>query len=263
MNNKILINNYEFKTFKIKYLLLIAFLIFSIFILNSCSDANKKLFDAIEDNDIETVKELIKQGMDLNIINEEGKPAIILAVELKRRRIAEIMLDTDNINVDVRDETGTSLFMWICKNVELDLFERVINKGVQINDANEDGMTPIMFAAQSGYIDAIMTLIKRKAYMNAQNKDGNTPLMLALKNGIESTTRLLRDNKSILDMRNNNGETPLIIAAENGMVESVHLLLEYKADKTIKNNKGRTALSLAQEKGYKKIIELLSKENPK
>ncbi|OGU17471.1 MAG: hypothetical protein A2X61_08835 [Ignavibacteria bacterium GWB2_35_12] len=262
MNYELRFTNYELIKNNPRKLISILFLLFSLLIFMSCSDANKKLFDAIEENDIETVKTLISKGMDMNIVNDDGKPAIILAVELKRRRIAEIMLKTE-IDCKVKDTKGTSLLMWVCKNIELDLYAFVINKGVLINDANEDGMTPFMFAAQSGYIDAVMALIKGGAYVNAQNKDGNTALMLALKNQMESNIRVLRDNKSLLDIKNNQGETPLIIASEQGLDESVSLLLEYNADKSLKDNKGRTALSIAQEKGYKKIIELLTHENPK
>jgi len=262
MNYELRITNYKLIRNIVIKLFSLLFLLSTLLIYSSCSDANKKLFDAIKDNDIETVKELIANGMDLNVVNDDGKPAIILAVELQRRRIAEMMLRT-NINCDVRDETGTSLLMWVCKSVNLDLFANIINNGVVINDANEDGMTPYMFAAQSGYIDAVMALIKAGAYVNAQNKDGNTALMLALKNQTESVIRVLRDNKSLLDFKNKLGETPLIIASDKGLVESISLLLENGADKTLKDNKGRTALSIAQEKGYKKIIELLTKDKPK
>ena len=55
---------------------------------------NKKdIFKYIENNDIKSVKNYINSGYDLNIKNDDGDTALILAANRNNKKITELLLD--------------------------------------------------------------------------------------------------------------------------------------------------------------------------
>ena len=86
--------------------ILMVFFILTLFFIQSCSNPDNQLLNAIKDNDVEAADKAIKNGADVNICDDDSKPAIILALELKRKKIATKMLN-ENVKLNVRTKDGT------------------------------------------------------------------------------------------------------------------------------------------------------------
>ncbi len=116
------------------------------------------IFDAIEDNDINRVKQLIAQGVDVNAAHEV--------------------------------HGNTLLIISILQN-NIDIIELLINKGADVNIENRHGETPLLLAVYEEDIDIVELLIDTGAGINIKDDAGDTPLSLAVGNNDKYIIRLL------------------------------------------------------------------------
>jgi len=94
------------------------------------------LRNAIESSDIEKVKELIKNGVDVNYHGFDGITPLMLA-------------------------SGIENFL---------ISEELIKAGAIISDEDDFGFTPLLCAAQEGNIDLIQLLLEKGANVNEKSK---------------------------------------------------------------------------------------------
>lgn len=110
------------------------------------------LFQTIEMDDFEAVKELIKAGADVNFIDPVSKISPLLAFSEKIRHRAEITKELINAGADVN-------YMSIYKL-----------------DSDNILDTPLMDACKDDCVESIRALVKAGADVNFQDKYGLTPL---------------------------------------------------------------------------------------
>lgn len=130
------------------------------------------------------IQYLIKQGVDLNIMDAEGKTALLHAIIHNHFDIANILIH-NRANLDLP---------YMPEESNLD----VIDFG--INDLNEEHMiepltmeTPLIYAAVNGYVDIVKALIDHGANLEAANEHGETALYQAAVNGHQEIVSLLLD----------------------------------------------------------------------
>ena len=126
--------------------------------------ATLKLFKAINNNDLEQVKKLIKAGADVNAKSDiEGTP-LILAVEKRNTEIVKFLLSS---GADV-------------------------NKKITSVECIEGCGSPLLNAASEGQIELVKILIKAGADVNIESMDKETPIMLASINNYEDVVKILK-----------------------------------------------------------------------
>lgn len=150
------------------------------------------------------IQYLIKQGVDLNIMDAEGKTALLHAIIHNHFDVANILIH-NGANLDLP---------YMPEESNLD----VIDFG--INDLNEEHMiepwtieTPLIYAASNGYVDIVKALIDHGANLELTNNYGCTALYEAAVNGHQETVLLLLDNGANAEVQNS-GQLNLIDAAE-------------------------------------------------
>ncbi len=170
-----------------------------------------QLFDAVKNNQIEIVKELLDRGA----------------------------------NVNATDENGNTPLHWAAKNVHTDIVELLIDTyHVDVNIQNEWGNTPLHTAAFYGHPNVVSLLIKKGANVNAQTSGPRlTPLhyvVHSLRLGITvtkwrgllnatdfiNTIRILIENGADINARNALDQTPIDLANELGLPDEIASLLE-------------------------------------
>jgi len=121
-----------------------------------------RLREAVEKGLIETVKFSVKSGANVDTRDENGTPALILALQKGYKYMARYL----------------------------------IIKGADVNaeDLNQNscGNTPLIEAVEKGYDDIVKLLISKGADVNAENSEGKTALSYARERGYTEITELLK-----------------------------------------------------------------------
>ncbi|WP_375604376.1 ankyrin repeat domain-containing protein [Wolbachia endosymbiont of Anurida maritima] len=224
---------------------------------------NRPLFTVVKSGDLDSVKDLVESGSDVNVI----------------------------------DEYGDTPLHYATRNGYTDVVIFLIGKGANTNAIGRLGQTPLHYAMEHGNMEITKILVTHKADVNAQDGNGWTPLYLAMlgivnsrediikfliKNGAEVDAEgqhetaiifhknlyryLNRDIAQLLigkcnkvNITDNNGNTPLYYAIDSYSTDIAQLLIEKGAEINIKNKYGSTPLHLAAKKGDIDAVRLLVK----
>ena len=184
------------------------------------------LFESVEKNDVQAVKEYIEQGRD---------------IEAKKE--------------------GVTLLFWAARYGHTDITRSLIDKGVDVN-ATVDSITPLLVAAAYGHADIARLLIDLGADVNAKTRYGDTPLHMAAEKGHADVAKLLIDNGADVNAKTRYGATPLHRAASWGHANIARLLIDNGADVNAKDRDGLKPLDKAQQEKKADVIRLLEDVTP-
>ena len=165
---------------------------------------------AVATDDVSAVQALLRRGVDVNLRDEKGQPALTVALRDGQLRVADALLRAPGLEVDA---------------------------------PNADGETPLMMAALKGHLDAARQLIERGARLELE---GWTPLHYAATGPSTALVQLLLDRGARVDVRSPNGSTPLMMAARYGQESSVDALLSRGADPALRNERDMNASDFAR-----------------
>ena len=136
--------------------------------------------DATRDGDIETVRSLLKQGVDVNAAEGDGMTALHWAAFTDNVEIAEMLIYAGaNVEAGTRLNAIKPLFM-AAQNGSRPLVETLLAGGADPNATMSTGTTPLMMAAASGSVEAVKALLDAGAEPDAkESAQGQTALMFA------------------------------------------------------------------------------------
>lgn len=124
------------------------------------------------------------------------------------------------------------------------------------------GVTPLMRAAGRGALDIVERLLAAGADVQATDERGYTPLFHACHDpeqdrGHPEVVQRLLDAGADKEAKIGFGVRPLMFAAGNGEAGVVEVLLRAGADPLARNEVGRTALMMVKDRDYVDVINLL------
>ncbi|XP_038215414.1 kinase D-interacting substrate of 220 kDa B-like isoform X2 [Zerene cesonia] len=131
------------------------------------------------------------------------------------------------------------------------------NKNINVDDRDENGTTALMCASEKGRIEAVRLLIGAGADACAADTDGWTPLAFAARAGHLSVIRELLDAGAVVDSRDCGNWTPLMWAAYKGHEEIVGLLLEKGAEVHAHGNYNINSLVWAAGRHHSGVVQRL------
>lgn len=123
----------------------------------------KELDDAIIENNIIKVRELLNIGIDINIGDINGNTPILLAINRKRINICKLFLKYPNINVNIQNYYGLSPVIQILKINNIELQKLFFTKDIDYNMITGSGKTIleyILFSKNNVIIKYIFDNIK-------------------------------------------------------------------------------------------------------
>lgn len=212
------------------------------------------LYQAVENNNIEEVRRLLSEGVDVDAkIESENKKHRWSPLHIAAHRgYTEIvmLLIASGANLDHKDEDGyTPLHKtaWSGNTKEATI---LLDSGANPNIKDNWGRTPIHLAAsrrEKQFVDLLIA--KSSADLN---------LLIAAAMGMDDIVKLLihnRENINIKDLAD--GSTPLHNALKNGHENIAKFLIAEGADINASDRDGTKPLHLAVMKGFLKVAELL------
>lgn len=150
--------------------------------------AFEDFFDAIRLNKPADVAQMLTRGMDVNSVNEQGTPAIVLAATYKADDVLKLLAAQRKVNIEATGSTGETALSVTAWHGNQALVGFLLGKGAQIN---RQGWTALHYAAGAGHKDLVKYLLEKSAYIDAHSPNQTTPLMMAARERRTEIVRLL------------------------------------------------------------------------
>ena len=147
-----------------------------LFFVGPVAASTDTLHDVARSGDVETLKQSLDQGADLEQPTETGETLLISAALAGQSGVAEVL----------------------------------ISRGANILARNQKGLTPLHAAAYAGHVDVVALLIESGADVNdSANRLSTTSLHLAAEENQLAVVELLIANGAAVEAKEMNGYTPI------------------------------------------------------
>jgi ankyrin repeat protein len=206
------------------------------------SPRNINLISAIEKDQVEAIKKMIKQKVDLNVKDENEIPAIGVAINKNNERIVKLLIQA-GVNCNIEDGNGDFPIGYIIEKKNTPMLKLLLSsKTIDVNSQDRKGRTPLILCVISKFMEGIELLKKSRAMVNEQDENGHLAIMFAILEKDEKALDLLLQFKDLnLELRDIKGRTPLILSAEQVWEYGVKLLAEKGADSEAIDMEGYSA----------------------
>ena len=156
---------------------------------------------------------------------EQAVSTLIDAVVLGQLDVVDRLLN-GGANVDATDNEGRTALMRAALNDHLDIVNRLLAAGANVNAVSNIGYTALMWAAMLGRLDIVDRLVDAGANVNTADRFGDTALMIAaFHEHLDVVDRLLVAGANV-NATDNRGRTALMRAALNDNLDIVNRLKE-------------------------------------
>ena len=232
-------------------------------------DANRRLLEDgavlnsdylnkyIESGATNMVVRMISAGMELNEPAENGMRPLSKAVLVNDPYLIELMIEhgADPLLRDAEEGGfGRSLLHYATKADNVELVERLLELGVEVDIVDMHDQTPLDVAATFGESASMKVLLEHGADPMRQDDAGSVPLLLSAAYGHLEATRLLIEHGADVNYRDERGWTPLLLSLQYNHNSTAELLLEHGADATAVNGLGIGAAALAASVGNAPLL---------
>lgn len=136
------------------------------------------IFEALKNDDLDTVKQILMSGLDVNVTHDNGSTLLHFAAYKGQKDIVELLI-TKGAKVNARNRDNVSPLPYAVREGHTDIAAMLIINGADTNERAKDGSTLLHLAAFRGYKDLAEILIEHGADANVKNQDGFTALQIA------------------------------------------------------------------------------------
>jgi len=234
-------------------------------------ELQEKLLEMAEEGQWEYVRELIKAGVKVNIIDGDGNTVLMIAAIAEHEETVEFLIQR-KASVDARNGAADTALIIAARGGHTNITKTLLNGGASChrrNSAGENAWEIAMKAsnaelmrgmqecaqikpdldmalvdmASDGNISSAKILVEMKANVSSQGQRGNkTALMVAAsKNNIEMLSFLIAE-KAPLNDADVHGLTALHHAARGCCAEAINVLRGAGAVMDVCDGRGRTPL---------------------
>jgi rabankyrin-5 len=172
---------------------------------------------------LQTVQNLVKNGANLNPLNNENLTPLHVAIKNKQEEIIKVLLEQPSIDLKIRDKNGNTPFALTLAVRNHKVAQRILEKmpnAAEQMDAR--GRNFLHLAILNEDLETILFLISIQVDVNSRVHDVNqlTPLMLAASSENEMIIRNLILAGARLNERDSSQRTALV----NSLLNSIKIL---------------------------------------
>lgn len=156
------------------------------------TDTGQSLLQAIQRGETRAVARSLDSGSRPTITDDEGVPALMLAVLFGDAAMVELMLK-HGADPNQADAAGATPLMWAVPSIQK--VRLLIERGANVNARSSAlGRTPLLIAAGSpGAVEMLALLLARGADLRARDAAGFSALAVAMQAGDIEVVRFLVD----------------------------------------------------------------------
>lgn len=240
--------------------------------VKECKQKNCKiLFNELEKGNIQKVKELINNGINIDSkYYNMGETPLMITSEKGHEKLVEFLL-IKKAKVHLLDKKGNSALILAGAALNLKCFKILLKYGASINQGNEDGWTVIDFVAMHYSISLSKKkkgnklsdferhheLMKILVYSDPIDMNHKKILLGASKFGHDKIAKYLIGKEVNIKIYDEKGITPLMYATMLGNIDIVKLLISKGANVNAKDLMLNTPLDFAKYNKRKAIIKIL------
>jgi ankyrin len=252
----------------------------SLFCAGSLSAAGDlRLIEAVKTSNMESVRALLKERIDVNAPQADGATALHWAAHRDDLTTADLLIRA-GARTNVANELGVTPLYLACTNRSAAMVRKLLAAGANPNATLLRGQTVLMECARTGEVGAVTALLAAGAEVNAKESiNDQTALMWAVAQQHPRVVEALIELGADIRARSRSypqnvqtgnrggggevtsvfrgGSTPLLFAARVGDVESAKLLLAAGANVNDALPDGATALVVAAHSGHGALGALL------
>ena len=219
--------------------------------------AGSPLIDAVKKQDVQAVRGLLKQKVDLNVTEADGFTALHWAAQRNDLQLVELLVGA-GANAKASSRYNITPLYLAAVNGNAAIMERLLKAGADPNAIAQEGQTMLMTAALSGKADAVRLLLTRGATVDTKEPyRGQTALMWAAADGNTAAVDVLLEAGADLKLKSNGGLTPLLFAVRNAHIETTVALLKRGANVNDVAPDGSSALSIASVNAFFELASVL------
>lgn len=157
--------------------------------------AHLDVFDASAVGDVERARALLEEDPGrARAFSEDGFQPLGLASYFGHLEVVELLLDLGApVNVAARNDMSVTPLGSAVANRRLEVADRLLAHGAEVNARQSGGYTPLHGAAENGHAAMVNLLLAHGADAALRSDDGRTPADLALERGHEPVAARLKD----------------------------------------------------------------------
>ncbi|XP_063749386.1 ankyrin-3 isoform X20 [Eleginops maclovinus] len=263
------------------------------------TDINACYLRSARAGNLEKALDYLKNGVDINICNQNGLNALHLASKEGHVEVVAELIK-HGANVDAATKKGNTALHIASLAGQTDVVKELVTHNANVNAQSQNGFTPLYMAAQENHMDVVQFLLDHGSSQSIATEDGFTPLAVALQQGHDQVVSLLLENdtkgkvrlpalhiaarkddtkaaalllqndhnadvesKMMVNRTTESGFTPLHIAAHYGNINVATLLLNRGAAVDFKARNDITPLHVASKRGNSNMVRLLLERGSK
>ncbi|HHJ10969.1 MAG TPA: ankyrin repeat domain-containing protein [Bacteroidetes bacterium] len=156
-------------------------------------DIVETFLDAAMNGDLNKVKQIVRNGMDVNTAGVQGRTALMLAAYNGHTDIVKYLLEK-RATVNVLDDMGQSALIYAASGPFPETVKVLLDHKADPDIvAKGDGWTALMFAAAEGQLEVVKVLLAYGANPLIREKDGDDAESFARKNGHTDVAKYLHN----------------------------------------------------------------------
>ncbi|XP_064518462.1 ankyrin-3 isoform X10 [Pseudopipra pipra] len=216
------------------------------------SDTNASYLRAARAGNLEKALDYLKNGVDINISNQNGLNALHLASKEGHVEVVSELIQR-GASVDAATKKGNTALHIASLAGQAEVVKVLVTNRANVNAQSQNGFTPLYMAAQENHLEVVKFLLDNGASQSLATEDGFTPLAVALQQGHDQVVSLLLEN----DTKGKVRLPALHIAARKDDTKAAALLLQNDHNADVESKSGFTPLHIAAHYGNINVATLL------
>ncbi len=144
--------------------------------------STEEFLNAALDGKIATVKEAVNSGISINVRDQDGKNALMMAAFNGHTQIVNELLD-NGIEINEVDSLGRTALMYGATGAFSETIRVLLDHNADVNVIdNVEHFTALMFAASEGQLEVVKILVENGANVSLKDKDGDSAKDFAIQN---------------------------------------------------------------------------------